>query len=72
MNIRLKNIIIKAIKGDTELRRELKEVLDISEPTLYRYLENNDDNLTKASAIQVIGKALALQDNEILEQYEPV
>lgn len=56
-----------AIKGNTELRRKLKEVLDISEPTLYRLLNENDDDLTKAAALKVIREDLNLSDSEILE-----
>jgi hypothetical protein len=57
-----------AIRGNTELRRRLKEVLDISEPTLSRLLRENNDDLTKAAALQVIREETGLVDTEILEE----
>lgn len=56
-----------AIKGNTDLRRKIKETLDISEPTLYRLLTENDDDLTKAAVLKVIREDLELTDDEILE-----
>lgn len=61
-----------AIQGNTECRRRLKDVLQITEPTLYRYLTKNDDNLTKAAALQVIREELNLSDTEILEELDTV
>lgn len=66
--MRIKKIIIMAIKGNTDLRRRIKEVLDISEPTLYRLLTENDDDLTKAAVLKVIREDLNLTDAEILDE----
>ena len=57
-----------AIKGNTELRRRIKEALDISEPTFYRLITENDDDLTKAAALKVIREELGIGDSEILEE----
>lgn len=57
-----------AIKGNTDLRTRIKETLDISEPTLYRLLKENDDDLTKAAVLKVIREDLNLTDAEILEE----
>lgn len=62
-----------AIRGNKDLRRRIKEALDISEPTLYRLMTENDDDLTKAAALKVIREDLNLTDAEILEEVkEPV
>lgn len=68
--MKIKNLIIMAIRGNTALRKRLKDTLDISEPTLYRLLtENNEnDDLTKAAALKVIREELGLTDSEILEE----
>lgn len=68
--MKLKKIVLMAIKGDKNIRRRLKEVLEISEPTLYRLLNENDDDLTKAAALKVIREDLNLTDAEILEEME--
>lgn len=57
-----------AIKGNTDIRRRIKEALDISEPTLYRLLTENDDDLTKAAVLKIIREDLNLTDGEILEE----
>lgn len=57
-----------AIRGNKDLRRRIKQALDISEPTLYRLMTENDDDLTKAAALKVIREDLNLTDAEILEE----
>lgn len=61
-----------AIRGNTECRRGLKKALGISEPTLYRYINDNSDDLTKVSALKVIREELGLLDSEILEEENAV
>lgn len=72
--MKIKNLIIMAIRGNTAIRKRLKDTLDISEPTLYRLLtENNEnDDLTKAAALKVIREELGLTDSEILEEMDTV
>lgn len=59
-----------AIKGNKDIRLKIKKALDISEPTMYRLLNENDDDLTKAAALNVIRRELNLTDAEILEELE--
>lgn len=66
--MKIKKLVIMAIRGNTGLRRRIKEVLDISEPTLQRLLRENDEDLTKASALKVIREELGIDDSEILEE----
>lgn len=67
--MKLKKLVLMAIRGNTDLRRKIKEVLDISEPTLYRLLSENDDDLTKAAALKVIREDLNItSDDELLEE----
>lgn len=61
-----------AIRGNTELRRKIKEVLFVSEPTFQRYISDNSDQLTKAASMKVIRQELGLTDSEILEDEEKV
>jgi hypothetical protein len=51
------------------IRRKLMEALgDVAESTIYRYIANNDDNLTKAAALKVIREETGMSDEEILEE----
>lgn len=68
--MKIKKIVLMAIKGNTDLRRKIKETLDISEPTLYRLISENDDDLTKAAVLKVLREELNLSDTEILEELE--
>jgi transcriptional antiterminator len=49
-------------------RRRLMEALGVTEFTISRYIQKNNDNLTKAAAMQVIREATGLPENEILEE----
>jgi hypothetical protein len=42
--------------------------LDCSEQSINRYIRENDDNLTKAAALQVIRGKTGMSDEEILEK----
>jgi hypothetical protein len=42
--------------------------LGCSEGSINRYIRENDDNLTKAAALEVIRKETGLTDDEILEK----
>jgi hypothetical protein len=55
------------------IRRKLMAVLgDVAESTIWRYINSNDDNLTKAAALKVIREETGLKDEEILEDEVPV
>lgn len=69
--MKIRKIVLMAIKGNTDTRKRIKEVLGISEPTLYRLITENDDDLTKAAVLKVIREDLNLTDAEILEEMEP-
>lgn len=56
-----------AIRGNTDLRRRLKETLGVSEPTFQRYITDNSEQLTLAACVKVIREDLGLADSEILE-----
>lgn len=56
-----------ALKGlDRKGKERLAESLGVSVSTVNRYIAENDDNLTKAAALQVIRGITGLPDQEIL------
>lgn len=57
-----------AIYGGEEAKNRLMEEMDISPATLYRWLNKNDDNLTKAAALKIIREETGLTDEQILEE----
>lgn len=66
--MKIRKLVLMAIRGNTELRRRIKEALDISEPTFNRYITENSDELTKAAVLKVIREGLEISDSEILEE----
>lgn len=70
--MRIKKIMLAAIRGNTELRRRIKEALDISEPTLIRFLGDNNDDLTKAAVLRLIRDEYKVSDQDILEEESEV
>lgn len=66
--MKLSKAAILALKGTgPEVKDALALVLGVSSKTLYRYINNNDDSLTKAAALEFIRKETGLPDSEILE-----
>lgn len=58
---------ILALRGsDRKSKEKLADSLGVSVSTVNRYLAENDDNLTKAAALQVIRGITGLPDQEIL------
>lgn len=69
--MRLTNIAILAIRG-SGINKELAEALGVHISTVNRYIADNDDNLTKAAALEVIKKIPGLNEDQILEREEQV
>ena len=68
--MRLTKLALLAVNGAKDSKKRLAEALDVSLDTIYRWLANNDDNLTKAAALKVIREETGLTDEEILETEE--
>lgn len=65
--MRLTKAAILAIRGGKDTKKRLAEDLGVSEPTIFRWLADNDDNLTKAAALKVIREETGLTNEDILE-----
>ena len=66
--MRLSKIAILAMRGlALEQKQLLADALGVSLKTLYRHIASNDDNLTKASALQFLRGLTGLPDGELLE-----
>ncbi len=64
----LNKIAISAVRGTSrDFKERLAEVLCVSTKTLYRYIQDNDDNLTKSAALSLISTELGVPADELLE-----
>ena len=67
--MRLSHIAILAVKGASPgIVKKLAPAIGASESSVYRFINDNDDNLTKAAALKVIREETGLSDEEILEE----
>ena len=66
--MRLTNIAILAIRGSRGINKQLAEALGVSVSTVNRYMVDNDDNLTKAAALEIIKQEIGLTEDQILER----
>jgi hypothetical protein len=68
--MKIKNEIIKMLRKNAELRRELLYRMAWAEPKLYRLLRENSVNgdLTKALPIKLIAIGLDMPEAEILTE----
>jgi hypothetical protein len=67
--MKLTNKAIQAILDHSPgIKSKLALALGCSEGSINRYIRENDDNLTKAAALEVIRKETGLKDEEILQK----
>lgn len=74
--MKVRKLVLMAIQGSQDIKKLLLGALDVSQPTLSRFLRVNDDNLTKAASLKAIREGflregLEFTDDQILEE-EPV
>jgi transcriptional antiterminator len=65
--MKLTHLAIIAIKGSKGIVPKLAEALDVTTNSIYRYISENNDELTKAAALRVIRQETGLEDSQILE-----
>lgn len=66
--MRLTHLAIIAVRGSKDIIPKLAKALTVSEPTVYKYIQKNTDDLTKAAALVVIRQETGLEDSQILEE----
>lgn len=71
--MKLSKIAILALKGlGRSARRSLADQMGLTEDTLYRWVRNNDDNLTKVAYLSAIQRELGVDQDLLLEPEHPV
>ncbi len=66
--MKLKQSILQKVSEAPVCRRNIMEALDVSPPTMTRYIRENDDNLTKAASLKAIGEYFNLTNEQMLEE----
>jgi adenosine/AMP kinase len=67
--MRLTNIALEAIRQHSPgIKLKLALALNCSEGSINRYIRDNDDNLTKVAALEVIRKESGLSEEQIFEK----
>lgn len=67
--MKLSKAAILALRGlSPKQKKELANAVGVSDKTIYRYISDNDDNLTKAAGLEYIRKVTGLGYEEILEK----
>lgn len=67
IKMKIKKEVLQKVAESPALRKKLMSALSVSPASITRYLADNDDNLTKAAALKVIGEYFNLSNEEILE-----
>lgn len=63
----LSKVAILALRGSKDLKRLLAEAGKKAPLTIYRYIQHNDDELTKECYLRVLRRELNLTNKELLE-----
>lgn len=67
--MKLSKVALLALRGSTpEVKERIATALNVSDKSVYRYLLNNDDSLTKAAVMKIIREETGLEDSQILEE----
>lgn len=66
--MRIKKEVLKQISDNAGIRGRICAATGKSYPTIQRWVEDNDEGLTLASALEVIREELGLTNDEILER----
>lgn len=59
---------LSILRGNKDIRKGVMEALGVKRDTMYKYIRENSEELTKAAALQVLRKETGLTDSEILEE----
>jgi hypothetical protein len=72
--MRLKKTIQEKIKRNVQVKNRLALAFVKSGYTIERWIDENEENgdLTKAMAVQIISEELEVNDSEVLEETESV
>jgi len=67
--MKLTKIALLALSGcEVEIKLRIADAIGVTEATFYRYLRENNGNLTKVAAIRIIREATGLTEEQILEE----
>jgi hypothetical protein len=64
--MKLSTVAILAIRGHKDMKKRIAKLLRVSEATVYTYLADNNDNLTKAAITDLISKETGLPLSQIV------
>lgn len=68
--MKISKLALLAMNGSRTCKKRLAEELDVTENSIWRWISENEENgdLTKAKALQVIGEETGLSNDQILEE----
>lgn len=66
--MKIRKDVLEKIADSQGCRQQIREALGVSAPTMSRYIQDNDDNLTKAASLKVIGEYFNLESEDIIEE----
>lgn len=70
--MRLSTAGISILRGNKAIWEATRRALKVSTASMYRYVQGNDPELTKAAALKVLREETGLTDSELLEEEERI
>lgn len=71
--MRLSKTALAVLRGmGSDIKDKLSTALNVGPQAVYKMIQNNHDNLTKAAALKVIREETGLTDEQILESAEEI
>jgi hypothetical protein len=66
--MRLSTTAVSILRGNKDIWKGVMAALGVKRDTMYKYVRENSEELTKASALQVLKRKTGLTDSELLEE----
>lgn len=66
--MKIKKNVLAKVHESPAVKKKLMSALNVSAPTISRYIDENDDNLTKAASLKIIGEYFNLTTEQILSE----
>lgn len=67
--MKLSQIALLALRGsDKSVKQRIADEIGVTLASVYRFIQDNDDSLTKAAALKIIREITGLEDSQLLEE----
>ncbi len=65
--MKLSKAALMILRGSKDLKERIAGAMEVKLGTVYKWVQSNDDNLTKATVLHILSEESGLNDEDLLE-----